>query len=46
MILIMTGYILRGLSHCNQSGTILKMENIVKIVMAVLIMMTIDHGSG
>ena len=40
MILIMTGYIVRGLSHYNQSGTRLKMENIVKIVMAVLIMMT------
>ena len=40
MILTMTGYIVRGLSHYNQSGTRLKMENIVKIVMAVLIMMT------
>ena len=36
----MTGYTARGLSHHNQSGTRLKMENIVKIVMALLIMMT------
>ena len=41
LILIMTGYIARGLSHYNQSRTRLKMENIVKIVMAALIMMTI-----